>query len=53
VKYNKIANNSTITEAREKMSTYFEYLKFLKNMGIRFAKFKNHKTLLDKIRHHF
>jgi len=53
VKYNKIANNSTTTEDREKMSTDFEYLKFLKNLGIRLAKFKNHKTLLDKIRHHF
>jgi hypothetical protein len=53
VKYNKIANNSTTTEDREKMSTDFEYLKFLKNLGIHLAKFKSHKSLLDEIRHHF
>jgi hypothetical protein len=30
VKYHKIANNSTMTKATEKMSTYLEFLEFYK-----------------------
>jgi hypothetical protein len=46
----KIANNSTKTKAREKISTYMESLEFF---DVHFMKFKTNQLKLNKISHRF
>jgi hypothetical protein len=46
VKNHKIANNLAATEAREKISTYLEYLEFDKFFDVCLTKFENFKILL-------
>jgi hypothetical protein len=52
VKNDKIANanHSVTTQAREKISTYLESLKFF---DVCLAKFENYQILLNKISHRF
>jgi hypothetical protein len=52
VKSHKIANNSPTTEARERISTYFESFE-LKNFDVCSTKFENYQILLNKISHKF
>jgi hypothetical protein len=49
---NKIANNSTTTEAREKISADLESLNF-KIFYVCVTKYKNNQILLNKISHFF
>ncbi len=49
----RIADNSTITKAREKISTDLESLEFWKNVYVGLTKFKNNPILLNKISHRF
>ncbi len=51
VKNHKIADNSAITEAREKFSTYLESLEFSKFVGACLTKFENYQILHNKISH--
>jgi hypothetical protein len=53
VKNPEIADNSTTTKAREKISTDLESLQFWKNFDVCLTKFKNNKILLNKIIHRF
>jgi hypothetical protein len=48
-KNHKIVNISSITKVREKISTNFESLYFMKYLDVCFNKFINHQILLDKI----
>ncbi len=48
VKNHKIANNSTTTEAREKVRKDLESLEFYKFADVGFTKFKNNHILLIK-----
>ncbi len=50
VKNNKIAQNSATTEAREKISTYLEFLEFF---DAYLTKFENYQILLNKVSHRF
>jgi hypothetical protein len=50
-KYLKIANNSTNTKAREKISTYLESLEFRKYFDICLTKFRNNQIFRTKISH--
>jgi hypothetical protein len=47
----KIADNSAITEAREKISTYLESLEISKFVGAHLTKFENYQILHNKISH--
>ncbi len=53
VKNGKIAKNSTITKAREKISSDLESLEFLKHFDACLTKLKNNQILLHKISHKF
>ncbi len=53
VKNHKIAENSAITKAREKLSTDLESLEFYKFFDVCFTKFKNNEILLNIISHRF
>ncbi len=53
VENHKIANNSVITEAREKTSTYLESWEFKKFFDVHWAKLKSNQILLDKNSHRF
>jgi hypothetical protein len=53
VKYPKIANSSTTTNAREKIRTDMEALKFLKFFDVGLSKFKNNQISPNKISHRF
>ncbi len=48
VKYYKIANNSTMTKARENMSTYLEYLEFYNFLRYVWLNWKTTKFYLIK-----
>jgi hypothetical protein len=48
-----IAKNSTITKARENISTDLESLEFLKIVDACFTKFEHTHILLNKINHRF
>ncbi len=50
VKNHKIANNSTTTKARAKISTDLESLKFYNKKLMGFTKFKHIEILLNKFR---
>jgi hypothetical protein len=52
VKNHKIVKNSTITKAREKISTDLESLEF-KTIEVCLTKFKNNQISLNKISHRF
>jgi hypothetical protein len=49
VKNHKIANNSATIEAREKITTHLESLKFQKIFDVCLTKFENYQILLNKI----
>ncbi len=49
VKNPKIADNSTIAQATEKISTDFESLEFLKSFIVGLAKFENSQIFVNKI----
>jgi hypothetical protein len=49
VKNYKISKNSTTTKARKKYCTDLESLEFLKLFDVSLTKFKNNKTLLNKL----
>ena len=53
VENHKIANNSTTTNARQKISTALESLEFWKFFEVYLTKFKNNQILLNKISHRF
>ncbi len=53
VKIHKIANNSSTTEAKEKISTYLESLEFQKFFQACLYKFESYQILLNKISHRF
>jgi hypothetical protein len=53
VKKHKIADNSTTTEAGEKISPYLELLEFQKLFDACLTKFENGQILLNKISHRF
>ncbi len=53
VKNHKIANNSTTTKAREKISTDLESLEFEKFFDACFTKLENYPILPNKISHRF
>jgi hypothetical protein len=53
VKNHKIADNSTTTEAREKVRKDLEYLEFYKFADVGFTKFKNNHILLIKLATNF
>jgi hypothetical protein len=53
VKNHKIANNSATTKAREKISTYLEFLEVENFFDVCWTKFKNNQILLNKISHRF
>jgi hypothetical protein len=53
IKNHKIANNSTTTKAREKLSTDLEDFRVLEFFDVCLTKFKNNKILLNKISHRF
>ncbi len=48
MKNHKIANNSTTTEAREKISKYLKSLEFSKKFDVHLTKFENYQMLLNK-----
>ncbi len=53
MKSHKIANNSTTTEAREKLSTDLESLEFFNLFDACLTKFENYYLLPNKISHRF
>ncbi len=53
VKGRKIANNSAITETREKIITYLESVEFWKLFDICLTNFENYQILINKISHRF
>ncbi len=53
VKNHKIANNSATAEARERISTYLEYLEFKKFFEACLTKFENYQILISKISRRF
>jgi hypothetical protein len=53
VKNHKIANNSTTTKARKKLSTDLESLESQKCFDVCLTIIKNRQILLDKISHRF
>ncbi len=53
VKNHKIAENSTTTKAREKISADLETLQFQKFFAVCLTKFKNKQILLYKISYRF
>jgi hypothetical protein len=49
----KIANNSATTEARDKISTYLEFLEFYNLFDACWTNFENYQIWLNKISHRF
>jgi hypothetical protein len=53
VKNHKIANNSSTTEARAKLSTDLESFEFQKFFEVCLTKFENYQILINKIIHRY